>query len=147
MNEQPKDELRLGALKALYDGQLARLKTLSERSFSTTLQALTLNLAVVAGLVGGKVLLSTGGQIIGSLLLVIFNSVIAWYLWSKACNHHSEKVKMHEVQGALATLAAVTPSDKPSFWGSFIGGSGTFILAVMMAAACSVVSLWVSLLR
>lgn len=138
------------ALKALFEGELGTLKALSERSFSTTLQALTLNLAVVAGLVAGKVTLSTDGKLIGSILLFVFNFLVGSYLLSKSRAHHREKLRLKQIQASLADVAGINlsdPSDKPSFWRSFFGGSGIFILAVTIAAACSIFAMWVSLLQ
>jgi len=137
------------ALKALYDGQLTTLRSLSDRSFSTTLQAVALDLAVVAGLVASKVRLSHQGEAIAVTLLVIFHGLIAFYLVSKARAHHREKERLVAVQLCLAELADVeskfraTPA--PSFTRSFLGGSGIFVAAVLLAGACAVAAVRVGL--
>ncbi|MGZ5009013.1 MAG: hypothetical protein ACXWFI_14510 [Methylobacter sp.] len=142
------DSNQFDALKALYDGQIGTLKTLSERSFTVTLQALTLNLAVVAALIGSKVLLSQDGKLIGTILLLIFNVLVVAYLASKSCAHDREKHKLVHVQNSIAKIAAVDihfTNNHPSFVRSFFGGSGIFISCVVLSSACAVSAFWVSL--
>ena len=138
-------------LKILHDGGLMTLRFLSERSFTATLQALTLNVAVVAGLIGGKVELSSFGQTVGSALLISFNGFVIGYLAAKARAHHNEKEKFVVVQTKLRKLVEEDfggndAKNKPSFWRSFFGGSGLFIASVMLAGTISVAAMWVPLL-
>ena len=86
----PKD-LRLDVLKAFLDQKTSILNNLSERSFTTALQAITLNVIVVAAMASGKVELSLSGQRLGSVVLVAFNMSIAWYLYWKAKSHHAAR--------------------------------------------------------
>ena len=138
-------------LKVLYDGGLVTLRFLSERSFTATLQALTLNIAVVAGLIGGKVELSSFGQTVGSALLISFNGFVIGYLAAKARAHYREKEKFVVVQTKLQKLVDVNfgrddAKNTPSFWRSFFGGSGLFIASLMLAGTISVAAMWVPLL-
>lgn len=143
------DTHKIEAIKALYEGQLGTLKILSERSFSTTLQAFTLNIAVVAGLVGGKVMLTTEGKVIGTLLLLVFNSLAVAYLVSKSRAHHRERLKLNKIQSSLWTIGSLEEieqnNDQSPFWKSFFGGSGIFIFSVVLAGACSIFAMWMSL--
>jgi hypothetical protein len=139
------------ALKSLYDGQLGTLKVLSERSFATTLQALTLNVLVVAGLVGGKTELSVAGRLIASAVLVLFNVAITAYLVSKSRAHHREKKKLAALEGKLAELAhwpyGKATQSEPSYWKSFFGGSFLMVLAVLLGCTCATFGLWVTLVQ
>jgi len=139
----------IDALKALYDGQQAALKLLFERSFSATLQALGLNIAVVAALIGGRVCLSLYGKQIGTALLLIFNVLIILYLASKSRAHHRRKQELLVVEGRLAKIAGVDKElakEEAKFFRSFAGGSGIFILAVTLGCGCAVGALWLPLL-
>lgn len=146
----PNHSQKQDALKSLYEGQLGAIKTLSERSFSTTMQALTLNVVVVAGLMAGKVKLSIDGKIIGTFLIVIFNMFVALYLVSKSRAHHREKVKFVEVQNSLAEICDLSTvfieHNNISFWKSFLGGTGIFIFCVVVTCLCSISAIWFQLL-
>lgn len=137
-------------LKVLYDGGLATLRSLSERSFTTTLQVLTLDVAVVAGLIGSKAELSFIGKSIGCVLLVLFNGFVIGYLASKARSHHREKQQFITVQSALHRLSGLNNNgneeNNVSFWRSFFGGSGLFIASVALACVVAVAALWVPML-
>lgn len=141
---------KFDALKTLYDGQLGTMKSLSERAFSTTMQALALNVTVVAGLMAGKVTLSTDGKVIGTLLVFVFNFLVVSYLVSKFCAHHREKKIFIEIQNSLTEISDISPEYKksiyPPVWISFFGGTGIFILSVVLAGSCSIFAMWVSLL-
>ncbi|MBN8487882.1 MAG: hypothetical protein J0M20_09205 [Burkholderiales bacterium] len=132
----------LDALKALYEAQLGTLKALSERSFSTTLQALTLNVGVVAGLIGSKANLSSDGKNVATWLLLVFHFLVVSYLISKSRSHHREKVKLEHVQMAIAEMAGMRThfgtATGPSYVRSFFGGTGLFASTVVVAGACSI---------
>ena len=132
----------LDALMALYGAQREILKTLSERSFSTALQTLTLNVAVVAGLIGSKVNLSANGKWVATWMLLIFHILVVSYLISKSRAHHREKRKLDAVQQAIAATGGVeahfSSKNGPSYVRSFFGGSGIFTSAVALACACSI---------
>jgi hypothetical protein len=137
-------------LKVLYDGGLATLRSLSERSFTTTLQAITLDVAVVAGLIGSKAELSLIGKSISCVLLLLFNAFIIGYLISKARAHHREKKQFITVQSAIRQLSELNcngnEENEVSFWRSFFGGSGLFIVSVTLAGAVAASALWVPML-
>lgn len=138
------------ALKVLYEARLATLRTLSERSFSTTLQALTFNVAIVAGLIGSKASLSADGKAISTWLVVVFHALIVSYLISKARAHHRERVKLGRLEHAIASVAGMRPEfikdQQPSFFRAYFGGSGIFTLAVILAGLCSVLAIHKQLL-
>ncbi len=136
------------ALRSLYEGQLGTLRALSERSFATTLQTLTL---VVAGLVGGKINLALSGKVIGSGVLLAFNASVVIYLISKSRAHHREKTKLGGIESRLVQLAGWphghAASEGPSFWRSFLGGSGLMVLSVVLAGTCACAGLWIPLVE
>ena len=147
MSDHPQ---KFDALKALYEGQLGTIKTLSERAFSTTLQALALNVAVVAGLMGGKIKLSLYGKVIGSLLIFVFDFLVVAYLASKFWAHHREKKKFSIIQNCITEICAISDDYKncvdPPLLMSFFGGTGIFIMSVILAGVCSITAMWVPLL-
>lgn len=143
------DERKVEALKVLYEGHMSALRTLSERSFSSTLQTITFNVVVVAGLVGSKVSLSTAGQVIATFLVLVFNALVVGYLLSKSFTHHREKARLVEIERELIRECGLTLQSEraePSFKKSFIGGSGLFITSVTLACALSVAALWMQAL-
>lgn len=139
---------RLDALKAILEAQLDSLRTLSERSFTTTLQAITLNVAIVAGLIASEVQLSTSGKWVATSLIFVFTTLVVCYLLSKYRAHHRERVKFNVVQAAITRIAGVDlpGSAVRSFWRSFLGGSGLFAASVLLAGICAVVAVWIQLL-
>jgi hypothetical protein len=132
----PKD-LRLDVLKAFLDQKTSILNNLSERSFTTALQAITLNVIVVAAMASGKVELSLSGQRLGSVVLVAFNMSIAWYLYWKAKSHHAARSQLWSIEQAMAHAARLTQDfhvGRPgTFWPTFFKGSGVMIFAVLVA--------------
>jgi len=104
----------------------------------------------VAGLMGGKVKLSTEGKVIGTLLIIIFNSLVASYLISKFCAHNREKNKFVIIQNSLTAICDISDEYKkftqPPTLMSFFGGTGIFIISIVLAGACSITAMWVPLL-
>lgn len=141
----------LDALKVLYDGQHDALKLLSERSFSTTLQTLTLDVGVVAGLIGSNAALSSAGQFIAIILLTVFHAVVIGYLLAKSRAHFRARMRLNQIQYSIAIQAGVDTlfhSDKnDSYLRSFIGGTGLFVVAVVLSGMCSIVAVQSPLLR
>lgn len=144
----PKD-LRLDVLKAFLDQKTSILNNLSERSFTTALPAITLNVIVVAAMASGKVELSLSGQRLGSVVLVAFNMSIAWYLYWKAKSHHAARSQLWSIEQAMAHAARLTQDfhvGRPgTFWPTFFKGSGVMIFAVLVAGICAFCGLWMSL--
>lgn len=146
-------ELELDALKTLHDGHLQYLSASSERQFRTVLQTLTLNVAVVAGLIGleaGKIMLSGLGKTFGSILLFVFNVLVIAYLLRQQCVYLRERQQFKKIRGALFDKCPSLKSeysDKelcifcPSWSGSVL-----FCVLVVIAAICSIGALWFPLL-
>lgn len=145
------DPQRIEVLKTLYEGELTSLRALSDRSFTTTLQALTVDGGVLIGMIGTRVVLSFTGKCIGSILLGLFHLFVVSYLVAKARAHHREKKSFVGVQAELLRLSGIVQGPvepvKPSFCRSFCGGSGLFIAAVIIAGLLSVASLWLPMLK
>jgi hypothetical protein len=144
---------KLEALTTLHDGLIKNLIATSERSFRTTLQTLTLNVAVVAGLIGllsaTKVELSMPGKSFATVLLFIFNYTIVTYLRKLGNFHKEERAKFQLIQKALGKLAQADFMEIPpksDRWFLIFTGSGLFRVAVTIAAFCSVVALWIPLI-
>ena len=142
-------KLELDALKTLHDGHIQYLRASSERQFRTVLQTLTLNVAVVAGLIAGKVILSEPGKWFGSILLLVFNVVVVLYLLRQASVYDREREQFKTVRRALLNKCpSIKPEDHDKeqciccpLW----SGSGLFCVAVVIAAVCSIAALWVPL--
>lgn len=154
MNSTSKDasQLELDALRALHDGYLQRLHASSERQFRTVLQTLTLNVAVVVGLVGvaaKDLILSEAARWASSVLLGAFNGAVIWYLLRQGTFYVREREEFKSIRGALLDKC---PSIKPqerkkdhcacfSLW----SGSGLFCVAVALAALCAIAAFWIPL--
>jgi len=143
---------KFDVVKTLYEGQLSTIKTISERSFSATLQTVSLNVAIVAGLVGSKVILSPSGRKIGSILVIVFNGLVTLYLISKSRAHHREKKKLIEIQNILADLGEIDVIKQKKltilhFWKSFFGGTFIFISSIIIATYCSISALRTQLIE
>lgn len=151
MTSTPEDppQLELDALRTLHDGHLQNLHASSERSFRTVLQTLTLNVAVVAGLVAGKVTLAEPGRWVGSILLVVFNGVVITYLLRQASIYVREREEFRRIRKALLDKCPSITSEERGkehcvccpLW----SGSALFCVAVVIAAICSIAALWVPL--
>lgn len=142
-------DVRVDVLKAFLDQKTAVLNNLSERSFTTSLQAITLNVIVVAAMASGKADLSMAGKWLGSIVLVAFNASIAWYLFWKAKSHHATRSQLWSIEQSMAHAARLTQDfqgGRPTtFWQAFRKGSGVMIFGVLVAGACAVCGLWMSL--
>lgn len=154
MTSTPEDpsQLELDALRTLHDGYLQNLHASSERSFRTVLQTLTLNVAVVAGLVGlvaGKVMLAAPGRWVGSMLLFVFNGVVIAYLVRQASFYVREREQFRNIRNSLLDKCPSIKSKEHEkergiccpVW----SGSGLFCIAVVIAAFCSIAALWLPL--
>jgi hypothetical protein len=145
-------KIELDALKTLYGGHLGNLHAVSDRSFHMLLQTLTLNVAVVGGLVGlaaGKVILSDPGKWFGTILLFVFNATIIIYLLRQAYIYRRERQQLQKIKKALWDKCPSIKSDDKDeerfcccpLW----TGSGLFCVAVVIATFCSIAALWVPL--
>lgn len=145
-------EIELDTLKTLYDGHLGILHATSDRSFHALLQTLTLNVAVVGGLVAldaEKVMLSDPGKWFGSILLFVFNATVIGYLLRQAYIYRREKQQFQKIKKALWDKCPSIKSDYKDedqfcccpLW----TGSGLFCVAVVIATFCSIAALWVPL--
>lgn len=152
-NTEGASQIELDALKTLYGGYLENLHASSERSFRTVLQTLTLNVAVVAGLVGlaaGGVTLSEWARWFGSTLLLVFNFAVIAYLWRQATFYIRERAQFKNVRKALLDkcpgIKAEPEEGARCICCPLWSGSTLFCVAVVIAASCSIAALWVPLL-
>lgn len=144
-------QLEVDALRTLYDGYRQTLQASSERQFRTLLQTLTLNVAVVAGLIGlamGKVVLSEPGKWVGSILLLLFNLFVVAYLLRQGSFYVRERGQFQRIRQALLercpTVKLAGDQQRCScclLW----SGTGLFSVSVVIAAICSIMALWMPL--
>jgi hypothetical protein len=132
---------QLEALKTLYEGHQGAVKTLGERSFTTTLQAIGFDVAVVAGIVVGKIDLSWLYRLVATVFVAAFTFLVASYLYAKAKAHDGERQRLRDIESPLSTMAAIAPPATASWRASFWGGNGIFILLVALAGAAAI--LWI----
>ena len=141
------EELEMEALKTLHDGYLKNLHALSERPFHSVFKAVTLNVAVVAGLVAGAVTLSLLGKALGTAVLVMFNTLVIAHICRQGCLYREEKKRYLNILSGLRdkckSLApqASTPKSKCRCI-TFLTGTKLFVATVAIAAFCSIVALW-----
>ena len=141
------EELEMEALKTLHDGYLKNLHALSERPFHAVFQAVTLNVAVVAGLVAGAVTLSLLGKALGTVVLVMFNILVIAHICRQGCLYREEKERYQNMisclRGKCPSLApqASTQSSKCRYI-TFLTGTKLFVATIAIAAFCSIVALW-----
>lgn len=150
-SEQP-PQLEVDALRTLHDGYLQTLQASSERQFRTLLQTLTLNVAVVGGLVGlaaGKITLSELGRWVGTALLLWFNFVVVVYLLRQGSFYAREREQFRSIRKALLTkcpsMGSVADDKKQCLCWLLWSGTGSFSVAVVIAAICSIMALWMPL--
>jgi len=145
-------QLEVDALRTLYEGYLKTLQASSERQFRTLLQTLTLNVAVVAGLIGlatGKVVLLEPGRWVGSILLFLFDLVVAAYLLRQGSFYVRERKQFQSIRKALLekcpSVKLGTDDKEQSLCCHLWSGTVLFSVAVVIAAICSITAIWTPL--
>ncbi len=141
-------EEQLESLKALYGAHLEGLHALRERSFATTVQSLSLNVVVLAGLIAGRIALLPIAKVLGSLVLAVFGALVCAYLIFKGRGYRKLKTALVAIERALVARSGLPAqsigkreADACSFW----TGSGIFCVAVGICTACTIAALWVPL--
>lgn len=145
MRTTEKLELRATALRALYDAYGASLRQLSDRSFTTTLQALTLNGAVLAALIASKLELLPMARLLGSVSVLGFSLLVCVYLISKGRAYLRLRATFALVETAMHRQADAdlpVSSTRVQPVRRFLGGSRLFCFAVLGSALATSLAFW-----
>jgi hypothetical protein len=132
------------ALKTLYDGHQAAIKSRSERSFTTTLQTIALDAGIVAAIIAAsrEQPLSSSAKGVAIVFVAVLTIVVTTYLSSKAVSHHRQRMRIHEIETLIADFARVSRPLKPSLCWSFCLGSLLFVALILFAGIASAV--WIA---
>lgn len=141
------EEFEMEALKTLHDGHLQKLHALSDRPFHVMLQAVTLNVAVVAGLIAGAVNLVLQGKVLGTVLLAAFNILVLAYIQRQGSLYEEEKEQYRNIEASLlgkcpSLTSLPSISKNKNSCSECLTGTKSFYMAVMIAAICSILALW-----
>lgn len=138
-------------IKVLYESRADNLKFLAERSFTTTIQAVTLNLVIVAALIAseGRIEIPTDAKPVATAMLAVFNLLVIFYLVAKGLRYRRFKAQLKVIESAMIAQCSslrekreLHSKDKP-YWKRMIwDGTALFCAAVLAASACSVYALW-----
>lgn len=143
-----KTEIEVDILKAIYTELSAQLKFTSERSFTSTIQTITLNLVVLGGLIVNKIALSYQAKLLGSIMLVAFNASILSYIFSKGTGYAKVKKELLAVRSSLANRCSslnVNIIQATLSKTAFFKGTGMMFLAVAISCICTICGLWLPL--
>lgn len=130
---------KLEATRILYEGQISSIGKLFDRSFNTTIQALTLNILISWALINWYTSFPSEMRIPGALLITLFNTIVIWYLIAKAKSHHKHRNNLAYLEEQLGIIAEIDIvfSYKHSFLTSFMRGSLIFIMLVSLSGLSS----------
>ena len=141
-------EVEVGILKEIHSDLSSQLRFTAERSFTTALQTVTLNLVVLGGLIIKNMALLPQAKWLGSIMLVSFNITIIIYLHAKGRGYYRVKKELLVIRTALMRECHSIQPDairtEPSKL-AFFTGTGIFMLAVAIACVCAVCGFWVHL--
>jgi hypothetical protein len=107
----PESDQDVEALSILFSNSVARLSSNSDRQFTITLQILSLNIAVLAGVAIYTGDAEVGLRIVVAIALLALNVAAVWYIIEKAGSYWESKSLTEECEAKLREITGLQPAE------------------------------------
>ena len=134
-------------LVMLHKSHDTNLKFLAQRSFKTTIQAVTLNLIIVGAL--PELSFPTNARPVATAIVIIFNLLVFFYLVAKGKTYYQLKTHLKIIEAKVISQCSLLrdepdlKSNEVAYWKRLLwDGTAIFCAVVAASCMCSLNAIW-----